>query len=325
MRLALSCLASLILYFTAFALVLDRPLSLGLLRLEIQQKAARLAILPSPKLVILAGSNGPYSHSCAVIGAMLDMPCENAGIAVGVGLDFLDRTYEASLRRGDVLYMPMEFSQYEVSRGAADSGVDAAILLRHDRFMLAGMGTDRILAAAFSNSFPNFLEAAIEMPMARVISPLATLDCEYDGFGDRINHGFATAKPALLEAAPAPAQGSVGDHYGAALIAAFARRETGLGVLVVGGLPTGFSTAPPSLETVASIRALYIDHGGQFLMLPNLSRYPPADFYDSPDHLAQPCQFAHSIAIARRLGSLLHRPVLPPTAQAAAIAAACPD
>ena len=64
-------------------------MSLGLLRLELAQKTARLAALPSPKLVILAGSNGPYSHSCVVMGAMLNMPCENAGIAVGIGLDYL--------------------------------------------------------------------------------------------------------------------------------------------------------------------------------------------------------------------------------------------
>ncbi len=324
MRLALSCLASLALYFVAFSLVLDRPLSLGLLRLEIQQKAARLAVLPSPKLVILAGSNGPYSHSCAVIGGMLGLPCENAGIAVGIGLDFLDLDYESSLRRGDIVYMPMEFSQYRMSRSENDSGADAAILLRHDRRLLFTMAPDRILAAAFSSTFPNFLESAIEMPMSRLISPGATLAAEYDADGDRINHGLATAKPALLRVASMAETGDVTGHYGAALIAAFVARETARGVTIIGGLPTGFSTLPPGAATVGSIRALYLENGGRFLALPNLSRYPPADFYDSPDHLAQPCQFAHSIAIAERLGVLLHRTVSPPTVQVTALAVACP-
>jgi hypothetical protein len=38
--------------------------------------------------VILAGSNGPYSHRCETIEPILGMPCVNGGIAVGIGLDF---------------------------------------------------------------------------------------------------------------------------------------------------------------------------------------------------------------------------------------------
>jgi hypothetical protein len=74
-----------------FGCVLQRPLTLGLLNLEILEKTSRLETMPQPKLVILAGSNGPYSHSCAVIGDMLNLPCENAGIAVGIGLDVIRR------------------------------------------------------------------------------------------------------------------------------------------------------------------------------------------------------------------------------------------
>ena len=92
-RIITFCTLSVVLYVIVFAGLIDRPLSLGLLRLEMMQKTARLAALPSPTLVILAGSNGPYSHSCAVIGAMLNMPCENAGIAVGIGLDDLFTRY----------------------------------------------------------------------------------------------------------------------------------------------------------------------------------------------------------------------------------------
>ncbi len=324
MRLAASCLASLCLYLLAFTLVLDRPLSLGLLRLEIQQKSAQLGALPDPKLVILAGSNGPYSHSCAVIGAMLDLPCENAGIAVGIGLDFLARRYAASLHRGDILYMPMEFAQYDVSRGEADAGADGAMLLRHDRRLLFTMPADRVVAAAFSGSFENFLESAVEMPMSRVISARATLAAEYNPDGDRINDELATARTALLPVGAVPETGIMGRQYGARLIADFVRREAAAGVIVIGGLPTGFASTPPAPATVASIRALYIANGGMFLALPNLSRYPAADFYDSPDHLAQPCQFRHSIAVAAALGALMHRNVKPPDASFVALAATCP-
>ena len=53
---------SLVAYIAAFALVLDRPLSLGMLRARIEAGLARGSAISEPKLVILAGSNGPYSH-----------------------------------------------------------------------------------------------------------------------------------------------------------------------------------------------------------------------------------------------------------------------
>jgi len=322
MRLLRNCALSLLLYSLVFALILDRPLSLGVLRLEIEQKAARLAALPTPKLVILAGSNGPYSHSCAVMGAMLGLPCENAGIAVGIGLDFLVRRYGPSLRPGDIVYMPMEFEQYAMTRPETDSGPDGAILVRHDRDVLFSLPPDRVFAAVFSTDFPNFLESTIEMPMARLISPARTLAVEYDVQGDRIGTTLASAQPALVAKAGAPAVYAT--TYGARVIAAFVRAETARGVIVIGGLPTGFSTMPPPPAAVAAVRALYLSNGAAFAALPNQSRYPPADFYDSPDHLAQPCQFKHSIAVARMLADMLKIPVLAPDRQVQALAQTCP-
>jgi hypothetical protein len=82
-------MASLLLYAVLFGAVLDRPLALGYLRQQIDAKVARAASIHEPKLVILAGSNGPYSHRCEVIEPILRMPCVNGGIAVGIGLDYL--------------------------------------------------------------------------------------------------------------------------------------------------------------------------------------------------------------------------------------------
>ena len=58
---------------------------------------------------------------------------------------------------------------------------------------------------------------------------------------------------------------------------------------------------------VAAIRAIYEANGGTFAMLPNLSRYPRADFYDSPDHLNEEAQIIHSRAIAALLAERLDR------------------
>ncbi|HEX7390679.1 MAG TPA: hypothetical protein VF286_11245, partial [Acidiphilium sp.] len=199
-RLVLCALASIALYLIAFGFVLDRPLSLGTLRLEMSQKLTRGAKLASPKLVILAGSNGPYSHSCAVIGAMLRLPCENAGIAVGIGLDDLFARWAALLEPGDIAYLPMEVQQYTVTRAQNRMDVDGAILFRHDRALLWRLGVGRTLGGVFANTMPDGLEAVAEMA-ARAAGfghPRALLARQYDRDGDRIGTTLAGADTAFL-------------------------------------------------------------------------------------------------------------------------------
>ncbi len=138
-----ACAASVVGYAAIFGLLLDRPLGLAPLGRQIEARLRLGEAAAAPKLVILAGSNGPYSHRCEVIGAMLGMACVNGGIAVGIGLDYLFARWRPLLRPGDVVYMPMETAQYIRSRSATRVGPDAAIMLRHDRATLAGLPADR--------------------------------------------------------------------------------------------------------------------------------------------------------------------------------------
>ena len=135
-RLVLACLASMLLYGGAFAFVLDRPLTLGALRAQIEANLAYGRSLRQPKLVILAGSNGPYSHRCETIAPIIGRPCVNGGVAVGVGLDYLFTRWKPWLRRGDIVYLPLEEAQYTRAHAANALGPDAAIMLRHDRSTL---------------------------------------------------------------------------------------------------------------------------------------------------------------------------------------------
>lgn len=327
-RLFCLCCASIILYILSFGLFLERPLSLGFLNLEIQEKTARLKVLPSPKLVILAGSNGPYSHSCAIIGDMLGLPCENAGIAVGIGLDDLFARYAPALRQGDIVYMPMEVAQYVTSHPENNAGADGAILLRYDRDALVQMPAGRVIGAVFSSSFLDFLECLAEMPAAHfgVISAPETLSQDYNEYGDRIGTSLATANRDILanSSRALPPGSAVVEGFGASLIRDFVAEETKAGVMVIGGLPTDFATVKLPPATLAAIRSIYKDNGGAFMILNNLSLYPKADFYDSEDHLAQPCQYKHSIAVAERLGQFLRRSIHPPSPEIQRIAQTCP-
>ncbi len=107
-RILLACAASLVLYMTAFAWLLDRPLTLGALRARIEANLDVGQLISQPKLVILAGSNGPYSHRCETIEPLIGRPCVNAGVAVGIGLDYLFTRWKPWLHAGDIVYLPLE-------------------------------------------------------------------------------------------------------------------------------------------------------------------------------------------------------------------------
>ncbi len=321
-RLVRNALLAVGLYAVLFGFLLDRPLSLGPLRAELQQKASRLSRLPSPKLVILAGSNGPYSHSCAVIGQMLGLPCENAGIAVGFGLDEIFNRYDASLRPGDIVYMPMEFSQYVMSAAQYRAFADGEMLLRHDRSALLKLPPGRVAGALFCCTLADALEALVELPLARMNRN--RLNREYNAEGDRIDNQLAGADHALLAAAPSSYPFTARDietGYGTRLIERFISRQRAKGVIVIGGWPVELASIHIRPVTLAAVARIY---GVDFLDLANKSRYPSADFFNGPEHLAQPCQFKHSIMVARALGRLLHRAVSPPRPAVSALASTCP-
>ncbi len=269
MRRLLGCaLLSVALYLALFGLVLERPLSLGPLRLELAQKTTRLAALPSPKLVILAGSNGPFSHSCAVMGQMLGLPCENAGIAVGIGLDEIFIRYAPALHSGDVLYMPMELQQYAMTAAQYRALVDGEFLLRRDRSVLAQLPPGRILGALFCCTLEDALEALAEMPLAaaHTQTPQSLLAREYDTQGDRVDNDLAQADKALLSgpAREGPSAQEIETGYGTRLIARFVKQERAKGVRVIGGWPVDFDDARISPGTRAAVRRIY---GAEFLSL----------------------------------------------------------
>lgn len=328
-RLLKLCGLSLLVYLIVFATLADRPLSLGVLRLELLQKTARMRVLSSPKLVILAGSNGPYSHSCVVLTAMLGMPCENAGIAVGIGLDEIFVRYEPLLQPGDIVYMPMELKQYTATASAYHASVDGAFLLRHDRNVLLTLPLPRIVGASFCCNLADLMEALAEMPLAAygTINPAGILAAEYDAQGDRIDNVFTSRDAALLPRMPRkpPTSTAISSGYGATLIAGFVARESRKGVIVIGGMPVDYSTALIPDDVIAATAMIYTANGGTFTILRNRSTYPRADFFNGEDHLAKPCQYLHSIFVARRLKQILGKPATPLLASIRSIAAECPS
>ena len=306
-RLALACLASLLLYVALCATVLDRPLTRGFLRDELDAKLARGAALRGPKLVILAGSNGPYSHRCATIEPILREPCVNGGVAVGIGLDYLFARWQPLLHPGDTVYLPMEEAQYVRSRGATMMGPDAAIMLRHDWGTLLSLPPDRWAGALFATDLRSAVLAPIEMALvaAGFHDPRAAVEGGTNAWGDHTGHTVAlgAANQAMLAAdTPWHASAAAIRHgYGTRLIARFVAWARRHDVRVIGGLPTEFADAPMPDATRAAIRQVYLAAGARFVELPNHSTYPRTAFFDTPDHLNLRWQIIHSAALARAL------------------------
>jgi hypothetical protein len=312
-RLLLCCAASLTLYVAAFAFVLDRPLSLGELRARIEANLRTGAAIHEPKLVILAGSNGPYSHRCETIGPIIGRPCVNAGIAVGIGLDYLFARWEPLLHPGDMVYLPMEEAQYSRDRAAAALGPDAAIMLRHDRTTLRTLPWHRQLAALFASDLRGAVMSVIEMALVAggFHDPRADATGSFNRWGDHIGHTAALGAANQEELATAtpfhPTSRQIRRGYGSVLIARFVRWGEAHGVRMIGGLPTGFADSPISDDALAALRAIYRDNGAAFLELPNRSRYPRSAFFDTPDHLNEAAQIRHSLLVAQGLMDMTAR------------------
>ena len=306
-RVMLACLLSLGCYVLAGSLLLDRPLTHGALAAAMQARLDRGAAITGKKLVILAGSNAPFSHRCETLEAALGAPCVNAGVAVGIGLDYLFARWAPLLAPGDVLYLPMEPAQYTRSRLATATGPDAAIMARHDRTILTQLAPDRWLGAAFATDLRGLVMAASEMALARLRFADPRADAATNQWGDRIGHtAERAALPALRAMTPIiPNARAIRDGHGTALIAAFTRAMGARGVLVIGGLSVGFDDAVLPDAVIDAIAAIYRTNGGHFLTLPNHSRYPRENFFDGPEHLHEAAQIAHSALLAAALAPML--------------------
>lgn len=307
-RLLVSCAASLLLYAAAFGLVLDRPLSLGLPRAQLDAKLARGAAIPGRKLVILAGSNGPYSHRCETIEPIIGFPCVNAGVAVGIGLDYLFTLWQPLLNPGDIVYLPLEEAQYTVSQAASRLGPDAAIMARHDWNTLARLPPSRWAAALFAFD----LRAGIMSPIETALVAAGFHDPRTEAIGTTNIHGDHIGHTARLAAGNRAVLATFTPEHATAMqvrtqaasrqIAGFLDWARDRGVRVIGGLPTGFDDSPIPPDTLSAIRALF---GTAFLELPNRGRYPRADFFDTADHLHEAAQIAHSRSVAEALKALI--------------------
>lgn len=299
---AAALLASLALYVAVVSHV-HRPLTVGDVPRMLQSKLAHAATLASPRLVIFAGSNGRYSHRCADMAEPLGLPCANMSVAVGVGLDFMLDQLERMLRPGDLVYMPLEYSQYLVGRDEMEAGIHQQVLVHELREQLWQQPLQRIARAHASFDLPYLVHGVIEMGLARGglrrRTGLDNLTPEGDEQGHTAARGeayrgfLAATPPARLDFEPVA--------HSRAVLQAFLVRQRERGVAVVGGLPTVPVTPPLPDATLQRLRQIYEGAGQHFMVLPGRSQYELTCFFDTVSHLNEACQRAHSRAVGLAL------------------------
>jgi hypothetical protein len=283
--------------------VVHRPLVVGEIQKQLDYKQAYARSLASPKIVIFAGSNGRYSHRCEVLTQTLDRPCVNASIGVGIGLDFLLVQWRPLLHAGDLVYLPLEYSQYRFSNAEMHGGLQNALLVHSQRGYLWSLNAKRIAAAYGSFDLPFLVQGVVEMALDRHgfkrRSSIDSLTPQGDerGHTAEIAAGYiAFLRESRADTSAVPERSDAID-----VLSPFLRKMHDAGVAVVGGLPTVPDSVDVKVGDIDRLRRLYEDAGQHFIVLPNRSRYPLSCFFDTLYHLNEGCQKAHSAALARAL------------------------
>lgn len=284
---------------------ISKPLTLGEIDRLYNQKVALSKKEGESRIFIFAGSNGRFSHSCAVISRDLNRFCGNLSIAAGIGLDFLIASYEHNFHHGDVVYMPMEFQQYMVSREVMYAGPENPILFKQEFPLLWQLGIKRTVHAAFFANENYFLQGATEMVLDKKGIKRRFTEASVNAQGDQQGHTpeLAAEYSAYLDSLheEIPDLSLSADSYANKILKEFLVRAKNKGVIVVGGLPTTFSGTRIPPATLSFLRKTYEDAGQKFLILDNQSQYDKKYFFDKPYHLNEVYQSVHSHKISKML------------------------
>jgi hypothetical protein len=299
--------AGICIYLITFMFIVAKPVTLGETARYFEYKAHYLASLHGRrKIAIFAGSNGRYSHRCETIAAVSGIPCANLSTAAGSDLRWMISAYWPYLEKGDVLYMPLEY--WPALAPGAKVGNEAPYVVRHQHSWLPKYSLSQLPFALFYFDFRYFVSSLGEMLLARGgyqrRTSVLTMTPEGDERG--ATRERAAEYGSVIRGIP-PHEVRLEEYYNAGAVAELAAildTARDKGVIEVGGLPTVFEDSVISAAVLNRLRDLYAQHGACFLVLPNQSKYPRSAFFDTPEHLQEPFQIAHSTVLAPRLAGI---------------------
>jgi hypothetical protein len=309
--LLLAALTSIVVYASIFIFVVDKPLSVGQLAPLLDKKNDVLRSTVGKKIVIIAGSNGGFSHRCKAMEAILSMSCANMSLNADISLSFLIDNIQDSLAPGDVVYLPLEYDYLTRNKVSEMSGGEVPYLVRHRRSYLLGRGAERALNAVFYFDAKFLISSIIEMTLKRVgyshkqrydVKDL-TKQGDWSGHTQDASAKYREHLKTLTFSIPDDIFSK--DSYAAQEMLKFMEWAHENNILLIGGLPTVLDDGELPAAEVRDLCHFYIEHGHRFIALSNLSQYGRAAFYDTGYHLNEPTQIEHSKSLAYEIRSVI--------------------
>jgi len=307
-----AALASVLLYGALFVFIVHKPLTIGVMQGYYAKKLSYLAGLDGNKIVLLAGSNGRFSHRCETIAEVVGMPCSNMSISADLSLDYQLDILKPYLNPGDIVYLPLEYETLSGTEKEVMAGVELPYIVAYDHDYLKGMGFNRLMHALFYFDLKFFISGLGEMLLdsmhVKRRFSLDTLSPQGDEFGHTLDKGLPYRDLlASLEWSP-PASGDFSeDSFKTGILADFLDWAADRKIQVIGGLPTTFDDEAVADEFITRLCTFYKRHGHRFMVLENKSQYPRSSFYDTPYHLVEEQQIRHSRLVAGGIVEIMDR------------------
>jgi hypothetical protein len=286
-----------------FTFVVHKPLTIGINGQYYQKKMSYLKSIDAKKMILLAGSNGRFSHRCETIEKEIGISCVNMSISADISLDYQFEKIKPYLKAGDIVYLPLEYGKLNSTKKKTMSGSQVPYVMAYDHSYFRKMDLEQIVNAMFYFDVKYLISSIGEMTLnsmgvkRRFTVETMTLQ------GDEATHTLEKAKrysdyrKNLKWVAPSPDAINL-TSYGATTVKKFLHWATAHNVSVIGGLPTTFNDVPVPDELIKKIQYFYTSNGHSFIVPQNNCQYPRENFYDTSYHLAEEFQIMHSKMLA---------------------------
>ncbi|MEM7540211.1 MAG: hypothetical protein AAF384_01360 [Pseudomonadota bacterium] len=308
-KLIIAALISCLLFGSLFFSVLHKPLTIGIYADYFERKTAYLSKAQGKKVILLAGSNGRFSHRCESIEPIVGRPCANLSVTANLSLHYQFEKLKPWLKEGDLVYLPLEYGQLNRTR---NDGAEVPFAVQYDKQALYGFAWRKRISALFYFDLPDLISSVGEMVLAQLGIGRRYSASDLTEQGDESGRTFERAKPYRDYIQnftwAGPETGTVDPQsIGGRAVNDFLHWADEHSVLVVGGLPTTFDDEPISEEVVDEIGVFFSNRQHRFFALENLSQYPRDCFFDTQYHLLERCQLRHSEAVAKQLARIVKR------------------
>lgn len=297
---------SLLTYSLLFFFIFKKPMTIGeWFEMYKKKESYARAIGSQKKIVLVAGSNGVYSHSCAEMEKAVGLKCLNAATGVGLGIKFILEKSKEFISPGDIVILPLEYNFYTYSQQQVTyASLGNNYIAQYERGYLLKLGRAQILPILFSFNFQYLFSSAVELGLNAVGFKRRSGAHALNANGDMVNHtkekglpyrsyiysvGQEMADEALLTHTAFASQAIIADFLN------WCRQNN---VAAFGAFPTTFDDRKNNPEALKKIKDLYYDSGAGFIETGNDSQYGRECFYDTAYHLNQEYQILHSRKIA---------------------------